>query len=338
MITISLCMIVKNEEKVLARCLDSLHGLIDEIILVDTGSTDQTVPIARQYTDTIRHFEWCGDFSAARNYAMQFATMDYIYWADADEVLEESDRKAFLALKQTLNPSIEIIQMLYCNQLAFNTVYNYDSELRPKMYRRLSNFVFDGPVYEAVKYNHTTKILETKICIQHRPTTSHATRDLTIFLNNFGPGKEEIPARLHTQYARELFICGTDEDFLNAESIFTQSMENTTFAQNSLLEAASVLIKIAILKEYISMLLKYSLKAVAMNGCSEVFYLLGNYYENAGVLSEAAIWYYNAAFEASSILNIHYCTDLPLSSLVTVYTKLGMPDIAEQYRTRKKEV
>lgn len=65
MCTISLCMIVKNEESVLARCLDSVRGIADEIILVDTGSTDATKDIARRYTDKVFDFVWVDDFAAA---------------------------------------------------------------------------------------------------------------------------------------------------------------------------------------------------------------------------------------------------------------------------------
>ena len=65
MITISLCMIVKNEEEVLSRCLDSVQGAVEEIIIVDTGSTDNTVNIARQYTNQVLFFPWKDDFYAA---------------------------------------------------------------------------------------------------------------------------------------------------------------------------------------------------------------------------------------------------------------------------------
>ena len=78
MIQISLCMIVKNEERVLNRCLKSIADLMDEIIIVDTGSTDQTKEIARKYTENIYDFEWKDDFSAARNFAFSKATKDYI--------------------------------------------------------------------------------------------------------------------------------------------------------------------------------------------------------------------------------------------------------------------
>ena len=89
MITVSVCMIVKNEEKVLGRCLDSLAGIADEIVIADTGSTDGTKAIAAQHNAKIFDFPWNGDFSAARNFAFSKASMEYIYSADADEVLDE---------------------------------------------------------------------------------------------------------------------------------------------------------------------------------------------------------------------------------------------------------
>ena len=77
MATISLCMIVRDEEQVLARCLDSICGIVDEIILVDTGSVDQTIRIAGRYTEKIFRFPWIDDFSAARNFSLEQATMDF---------------------------------------------------------------------------------------------------------------------------------------------------------------------------------------------------------------------------------------------------------------------
>ncbi|WP_028538134.1 MULTISPECIES: glycosyltransferase [Paenibacillus] len=87
--SISLCMIVKNEERCLERCLNSVQNIVSEIIIVDTGSTDRTIEIAKQYTDKVYSFEWTNDFSEARNYALDQATGEYILHLDADEYLYE---------------------------------------------------------------------------------------------------------------------------------------------------------------------------------------------------------------------------------------------------------
>lgn len=71
-------MIVKNEAAILSRCLDSVCDLMDEIIIVDTGSTDDTKAVAAKYTDRIYDFAWNNDFSAARNFSFSLANMDYI--------------------------------------------------------------------------------------------------------------------------------------------------------------------------------------------------------------------------------------------------------------------
>ena len=133
MITVSVCMIVKNEEHCLERCLKSLVPVADEIIVVDTGSDDGTKDIAKKFTDKIYDFAWTGSFSDARNYSFSLAGCDYIYCADADEELDEENIKKFKELKDTLLPEIEIVQMYYCNQLENNTIYNFDKELRPKL-------------------------------------------------------------------------------------------------------------------------------------------------------------------------------------------------------------
>ena len=72
-IQLSLCMIVRNEAKHLRRCLESVHELVDEIIVVDTGSTDATVEIAQEFGAKISYFEWCNDFSSARNVSLEAA-------------------------------------------------------------------------------------------------------------------------------------------------------------------------------------------------------------------------------------------------------------------------
>ena len=109
--TISLCMIVKDEEMHIARCLESVADLVDEIIVVDTGSSDRTVEIASQYTTNIYFYPWREDFSEARNYSFSKASMEFCMWMDADDILEETEKDKLLQLKQTLSSDVDMVMM-----------------------------------------------------------------------------------------------------------------------------------------------------------------------------------------------------------------------------------
>jgi glycosyltransferase involved in cell wall biosynthesis len=86
---ISLCMIVKNEEATLSKCLGSVKNVVDEMVVLDTGSTDNTTQIAEKFGAKVHHFEWCNNFSAARNEALKYVTGDWILVLDADETLTQ---------------------------------------------------------------------------------------------------------------------------------------------------------------------------------------------------------------------------------------------------------
>lgn len=103
--TLSLCMIVKNEEKHLVRCLRSVRDVVDEIIIVDTGSTDKTVDIAKVFGAKVYDFPWTGDFSAARNQSLAHATGDWILVLDADEVIAERHLHELKALIRKRTPT-----------------------------------------------------------------------------------------------------------------------------------------------------------------------------------------------------------------------------------------
>lgn len=98
--TISLCMITKNEEKNLRTCLESVKDYVDEIIIVDTGSSDKTIDIAKEYTSNVYTHTWSYDFSEARNKSLEKATKDWILFLDADEKLPISE---CIKLKETIN-------------------------------------------------------------------------------------------------------------------------------------------------------------------------------------------------------------------------------------------
>lgn len=308
MVEISLCMIVKNEEKVLARCLDSIVDLMDEIIIVDTGSTDQTKKIARQYTDQIYDFEWVQDFSAARNFAFSKATKEYIYTADADEVLDEENHKRFAELKQVLLPEIEMVQMKYGNQLSHGTAYNFDEEYRPKLFRRLREWTWIEPVHEQVRLDPV--IFDSDIVITHKPHDNHAKRDFAVFQKYIREGKR-LSKRLHHMYAMELYISGDEEDLAEAEPFFASAAVDPERSMDEVKEAACIVCRSARMRGDSHTLLKMSLKDLLTEGSSEMCYELGEYFYARKDYDEAAMWYYNAAHETQSILNIHTSTDWP---------------------------
>ena len=94
--TLSLCLIVKDEESNIQDCIDSFSGLFDELIVVDTGSSDKTKNLAVESGAKVFDFEWKNDFSSARNFAISKANSDYIMMIDADDRMKEEDKLRLL--------------------------------------------------------------------------------------------------------------------------------------------------------------------------------------------------------------------------------------------------
>lgn len=329
MVTISLCMIVKNEEKILARCLESVKGLVDEIIIADTGSTDATKRIAGQYTERIYDFPWTDNFSEARNFVFSKATMEYVYSADADEVLSPKDQERFRILKETLLPEVEIVQMKYANQLQFGTVYNYDEEYRPKLFKRKRDFVWEDPIHETVRLMPV--VYDSDIVVTHLPSESHAKRDLATFRRHCAAGMR-LSKRLHGLYARELLLAGDAEDFRQAEGTFAASAQDNDRDGEELAQACCVVAKAARLAGDVAKFFKYTSKVIAQESCSEICCEMGHFYEGREDLEEAAVWYYNAVYEVKPILNLQSGGKESLEGLIRCYEKLGCPEQAKTYR------
>ena len=333
MATFSLCMIVKNEERVLARCLDSVADLMDEIIIVDTGSCDATKEIAARYTDKIYDFAWVGDFAAARNFSFEKATMDYIYAPDADEVLDEANHEELAKLKQVLLPEVEIVQMKYATVTEYNTVLNAATEYRPKLFKRQRSFTWVDPIHETVRLEPV--VFDSDIVIHHMPEQLHSKRDFSIFEKTIE--KEGVLSdKLTKMYAMELMKTGDLADLQRAFLWFEQLYSTTDNPQHREY-GACVLAKCYRLQQDGYGLLKVALKEVATNPCSEVCYELAQYYLGQHDPREASLWFLNAFSETEAVLDVHAGGDGALQGLKRCYETLLGQELTQEERAYFQE-
>lgn len=146
---LSLCMIVRDEEDFLGDCLKTAQGLVDELIVVDTGSTDRTVEIAEGFGARVFHFQWIDDFSAARNESIRHATGDNILWLDADDRLSREARRALARLKRRLSPEKNLAYRLPILNRKQNgeTALNYQLRIFPN----IPGARFEGRVHEEIE-------------------------------------------------------------------------------------------------------------------------------------------------------------------------------------------
>lgn len=219
MITISVCMIVKNEEDVLARSLGCATQFADEIIVVDTGSDDRTKEIAHRFTDYVYDFVWCDDFSKARNYAFSLATSQFCMWLDADDVVLEEDIKKLNDLKQRLSEETTIVMMKY------HTSFDADGHpdftyYRERLINRAANLQWTGVIHEVIPLKGTIEYED--IAITHRKEhVADPNRNLRIFEGLLEQGKNLDP-REQFYYARELYY---HEQYQKAIAVFEQFLD-----------------------------------------------------------------------------------------------------------------
>ena len=342
--TVSLCMIVKNEENVLARCLDSFKELVDEIVIVDTGSTDRTKEIAARYTEKLYDFVWISDFAAARNFAFSKCSGDYIYSADADELIDAENAEKFRALMQVMEPEVEIVQMWYVNRHAYQTTENFEKDLRPKLFKRQRNFVWIDPVHESVRLEPV--VFDSEIEIQHWPESQHSARDFGVFQKAAAEGKTLSKKLLH-MYAMELFLAGQERDFAAAVPVFEAAIYEAQRSADERMDAYCVLARAARLAKDVNAFFKWALKNISLDPCAEVCCELGQYYYDAGDFEEASVWFINALQETKPILQAAAGERIPLTMLAHCYEKLAgqYPEMAEEflkmaveYKGRAKEI
>ncbi|MGN7469625.1 glycosyltransferase [Brevibacillus sp. SAFN-007a] len=204
MFTISLCMIVRNEEQTLRRCLSTVYDLVDEMIVVDTGSDDQTKEIARSFGAKLYDFPWIDDFAAARNFAFSKASKDYIFWLDADDVLEEVDRSRFLALRRMEPFEYDYVSMPY--HLAFDERGRPVKYLRRnRLVKRQRQFVWHGVVHEYLEV--AGRAFHSDIAVTHRKEKPYTDRNLQIYVKR-KERQERFSPRDQYYFANELFDHG----------------------------------------------------------------------------------------------------------------------------------
>ena len=220
MASVSLCMIVRNEEQVLGRCLSCVKDFADEIIIVDTGSNDKTKEIASLFTDQIYDFPWIDDFAAARNSAFQKGTGDYLFWLDADDVITEEEQKKLMKLKMRLDQEKpDVVMMKYA--------VGYDGSgsplfffYRERLLRRCERAVWKGRIHEVIE--PFGKTVREDILIEHRKIgTGDPDRNLRIFEKMIRE-KGELSPRDQYYYGKELYY---HRRYRDAASVFSEYLE-----------------------------------------------------------------------------------------------------------------
>ncbi|ACB52487.1 unknown [Crocosphaera subtropica ATCC 51142] len=162
MTKLSLCMIVKNEEATLSKCLESVQDVVDEIVVMDTGSTDKTVEIAQKFGANIPTFEWGNDFAEARNEALKYVTGDWVLILDADEVL---NKKVAPQIKEAIDKDENLVVNLVRHEIGSSqSPYSLVSRLFRKhpevSFSRPYHAIIDDSVSELIKKESHWKIVD----------------------------------------------------------------------------------------------------------------------------------------------------------------------------------
>ncbi|MDA3729989.1 glycosyltransferase family 2 protein [Niameybacter massiliensis] len=318
---ISLCMIVKNEEHVLERCLKPMSHLVDEIILVDTGSNDHTKEIGEKYNAKIYDFDWCDDFAKARNYSFEKATKEYIMWLDADDYILESDIENLKILKAHLDPSFDVVNMPYSlvRDADGNTII---SLRRNRIVKRENGYKWIGKVHEYLAvYGHT---YHSDIYVRHDKPHPHTDRNLKIFRKMQENGEIFCPRDLF-YFANELYYNHLIDEAITYYLDFLETNAWIEDKKTATLNLARCYEINHQLKDQLDILLN-SLKWAKPT--AEICCLIAdNFLENTQY--ETAIFWYKTAMtcipskDALSLQNKDYYTWIPAIQLCVCYSRLN---------------
>ena len=327
---ISLCMIVRDEEKVIARCLDSVKDIVDEIIVVDTGSIDNTKEIVAKYTKKIYDFEWVNDFSKARNFSFSKATKDYIMWLDADDVIMPEDRKKLKELKKNMDGKVDIYQLKYN--------YSFDSNGNPsivqnreRILKRENNYKWVSPIHEVIILNG--KIENVDIAITHmKEEVKDIDRNIKIFENMILNGVK-LDERQEYCYAKELYFLGRIPEAINYYEKFIKKyiekyQDKQYLLYSAILELSECYKKQGYNEKELEILMLILKNQVPKPEClcriGDVFLRKQKY--------ELAIYWYSLAIESKETeINKEYEKFIPYISIGVCYYWLGKIDKAIEY-------
>lgn len=323
MAELSLCMIVKNEEECLAQCLESVRGIADEIVILDTGSTDGTREIARRYTDRVYDYGWEDDFSKARNASFSLASKPFILWLDADDVIDPREAEKLAALKEALDEDVDAVMMPY------HYAFSPDGALalvfdRERIVRRAAGFAFSGVVHEAMAVGG--HVIRADIAVRHtgRHGGESNRRNLAIYETFMARGGR-MTARDQYYYARELRDAGA---YARAEQAFAAYLEQDGWTENRVdayIRRGECLMALGMRQEA-----KTSFFAAAAEGAprAETLCALGAFYLEEGALEAAALWY-----RAAMMCPMHPASGafvapdaygyIPLMQLCVIYDRMG---------------
>lgn len=326
--TLSVCMIVKDEEQILERAILNIKSVADEIIIVDTGSTDNSVEIAKNHTDKVFHFEWCDDFSAARNYSFEKATSDYIIWLDADDVVTEENAQIIKALVTSGGFDVAFLKYASAFDKDGNPTFIY---YRERIFRRSLKLKWEGVVHEAIA--PMGKIIYSDACIMHKKVKSNSPmRNLRIYQNKIACGGKLSP-REQFYYGRELYYNNFTLESIAVLNSFLKTdgwVENKVEACRMLYRALSGLGR-----------REDALKALTGGFLfsfphAEDCCILASCFEEKGDVKSAIFWYKCALstpekLEDGGFCNVDYSGFIPAIQLCVLYDRLGDLSKAEEY-------
>lgn len=338
MVTISLCMIVKNEEDVIGRCLECVKDIVDEIIIVDTGSTDATIEIASKYTNQIYSFEWIDDFSKARNYSFSKASKDYIMWLDADDIIFEKDLSEFKRLKNTLDTSVDMVMMKY--NVAFDENDNPTlTYYRERLMARRKNYQWISPIHEVI--SPSGNIIYSDIAISHKKLhSSDKSRNLRIFRKMIENGIA-LDSRQQFYYARELYYNGKYDEAINTFNYFLDSKQG--WSENCIsacIDLSNCYKQLNNEKDaFLSLLRSFEFDKPRPEVCCK----LGQYFLEKQQLENSIFWYELAITNKPNIqnggfYNEDYSGYIPYIQLCVCYDKIGDISKAIFYNNKAGEL